>query len=256
MNQPGFYDDPANAGAYTRRRHQDPTNPIPVMEEPALRRHIGDVRGLTVLDLGCGDAAIARDLLAAGCAGYLGVDSALPMVALAGERLRPYPTAEIRHGTIEQFIAPAGSVDLIISRLAMNYVRDLAPVLRSCHTALASGGRLVFSVPHPILTCNDGNQNPGGRRTTWLVDHYFTPGPRLRAWHGSTVTWYHRTVEDQVSALLAAGFTLTALSECSPQRGLFKSNGCHDNDNRSSGGREYGRRLRVPSFLLLAGRKT
>lgn len=38
---------------------------------------------------------------------------------------------------------------------------------------------------------------------------------------GDTVTWFHRTVEQYVGALVGAGFTLTALRQCAPEPGRF-----------------------------------
>jgi malonyl-CoA O-methyltransferase len=43
-------------------------NPLPALEEPIMREAIGDVRGLTVLDLGCGTGRHALWLAASGAA--------------------------------------------------------------------------------------------------------------------------------------------------------------------------------------------
>lgn len=58
---------------------------------------------------------------------------------------------------------------------------------------------------------------------------------------GSTVTWFHRTIEQYVAEVTRAGFRLTALSECEPVASRF------DGDVA-----ELERRRRVPLFLLLA----
>lgn len=238
----GPYEDPAALAAYERHRHSGATSPNTVMEEPALRRHLGDVRGLRVADLGCGDAAIGADLLDAGCAEYYGIDASPGMVELARARL------EGRNATIEvrdltSFGFPPDRFDLVISRLALHYVADVAPVLAACRACLSPGGSIVLTVVHPVLTAHDGGA-PGRRRTSWLVDDYFVRGERRRPWFGTTVTWHHRTVEDWVALLLGAGFVLEALSECAPERALF-----HGDEA------EFARRLRVPLFLLLAARR-
>ncbi|MEL7201206.1 MAG: SAM-dependent methyltransferase, partial [Pseudomonadota bacterium] len=43
-------------------------------EHPAMRACIGDVKGLTVLDAGCGPGFLLRDLLAAGARRVCGFD--------------------------------------------------------------------------------------------------------------------------------------------------------------------------------------
>jgi hypothetical protein len=60
-----FYDDP-QAFAHYRAPREGVSDPTQAMELPALLEQIGDAAGLRVLDLGCGDAAIGRPLLAAG----------------------------------------------------------------------------------------------------------------------------------------------------------------------------------------------
>jgi hypothetical protein len=51
-----------------------------------------------------------------------------------------------------------------------------------------------------------------------VVDDYFLNGPRDQQLLGARTVWHHRTVEDYVSGLLGAGFTLTGLRECVPRR--------------------------------------
>ena len=211
------------------------------MEEPALRQELGDVTGLRILDLGCGDAAIATELLDAGAARYAGIDSSEAMVAAARKELLG-KDARIDQATIESFSAPPDTFDLIISRLALHYVDDVDSVLRACAACVTPGGRLIITVLHPVLTSAVQEQLTGEPRTSWTVDDYFRPGPRTRSWLSSSVTWQHRTIEGYVAALHSAGFVLTSLQECSPRRALF------DGDEA-----EFARRERIPMFLLLAG---
>jgi hypothetical protein len=65
-----FYDDRDVFETYMSAVAPGPSSPNHVMEEPALLAALGDVRGLRILDLGCGDAAIGRRLLALGCRSY------------------------------------------------------------------------------------------------------------------------------------------------------------------------------------------
>jgi hypothetical protein len=75
------------------------------------------------------------------------------------------------------------------------------------------------------------------------VDDYFVAGPRETTWLGGEVVRYHRTVEDYVTALQAAGFALDSLREPRPDPARFTDE------------TEYARRLRIPLFLFLAGHK-
>jgi cyclopropane fatty-acyl-phospholipid synthase-like methyltransferase len=210
------------------------------MEEPAVHSEIGPVEGRRILDLGCGDGAFGRWLIDEGARHYQGVDSSAAMVARATHTLSGSP-AQIRHGKIEDFGTAAGSVDLIVSRLALHYIEPLEDVLRRCRTWLAPGGRLLITVVHPVITSHDARASTEERRTNWVVDNYFDTTARPQTWMGADVVFHHRTVEQYFSALRTAGFTVTALRECAPARGAF-------DDNAD----EYARRRRIPLFLLLA----
>ncbi len=250
MTDEPFYDTPGVFEAYAEHRHAGPWSPNVVMEEPAMRARIGPPAGLRVLELGCGDGALAAALLAGGCASYLGLDASARMVAAARGAVAaadPGPgtgsvRAAVAHGTIERFAPPWRAFDLIVSSTTLHYVAELEPVLAGCHAALVPGGRLLLSVVHPVLTSHDGSHDPDAPRTSWLVDDYFVAGPRERDWLGARVTWHHRPVEAYVRGLLDAGFALTWLEECAPLPAAFGG----DAD-------ELARRRRVPLFLLLEG---
>lgn len=209
------------------------------MEEPALLTELGDVAGLDVLDLGCGDASLGEMLLQQGCKSYLGIDGSQEMVRRAEVSLQNL-RGKVVLQNMEELSLPAGSVDLVVSRLALHYLEDLEAVLRSCRDALRPGGRLCFSVLHPVITSSDEQASPG-LRGSWTVDDYFLKGARERLWMGDTVTWFHRTISQYVGAVVGTGFTLTALSECEPEPARF------DGDEA-----ELARRRRVPLFLLLS----
>ncbi|GGT47602.1 methyltransferase [Nonomuraea spiralis] len=216
-------------------------SPNHVMEEPALLDELGLVTGLRVLDLGCGDAAIGRTLLAAGCRSYLGIDGSTEMTRAATATLAGTP-GRVERMDIERFSAPPRTFDLIISRLALHYVDDLDAVLAACRHCLSPGGRLLITVVHPVITSHEARQSTEQARTDWVVDDYFHPGTRQRDWLGNTVTWHHRTIEDYVTALTRAQFAITALRECPPRPDRF-------NGDMAA----LARRQRVPLFLLLAG---
>lgn len=233
-----FYDNPEVFAAYNEPRATI-SDPTAVMEEPAFLDELGLVDGLSIVDLGCGDASLGRALLDAGCRRYLGVDGSANMVQAANANLGD-GAGEIRRADIEDFTAPPASFDVVVSRLALHYVDDIEPVLRACHDCLTPVGRIVFTVTHPVVTSHDARSTTNELRADWVVDRYFDRGPREQHWLGGTVTWHHRTIEDYVRALTTAGFHITALRECAPRHDRF------DDDE------EFKRRSRIPLFLLLS----
>ncbi len=235
-----FYETEARRTAYLRHRH-DPLSPNSVMEEPAFHDAIGELEGRSVLDLGCGDGSTAALIVAAGAQSYVGVDGSATMIDTAQAL---YGSAQARFvcGDIEDPDSIAGTFDLVISRMALHYVERLDVVIDRIRLAVPVGGRMVFSVVHPIITSDNGSG--GGQRTTWTVDRYFDRGPRDRSWFGSTVRWYHRTTEDYVRIATDHGFRIETLSECEPRAERFEGEPA-----------ELARRRRVPLMLLLAARR-
>ena len=113
---------------------------------------------------------------------------------------------------------PEAAFDLAYSSLALHYIADLAPLLETLHRALVPGGRLVFSMEHPIYTAPS---SPGwaidtaGHRT-WPVDRYLVEGRRETDWLAKGVVKYHRTIGTVLTLLLQAGFALTHVEEFCP----------------------------------------
>ena len=112
--------DNANAKELFERYRQHRAwslNPNVVMEAPALFEELGPVSGLRVLDLGCGDAEIGRELLNAGAARYRGIDGSARMVEDARQKLEG-TTGEAVSCDIEDLAEPAESFEQLVEQLA------------------------------------------------------------------------------------------------------------------------------------------
>lgn len=231
-----FYDNPGVLGEYLTHRNSPISSPNLVMEEPAVIAEVGEMSGKRILDLGCGDGSFGRRAIEAGCRSYRGIDGSSLMVETARLAL-PETEAEVRLGDIED-LAESEPYDIVTSRLALHYIADLAAVFGRVRACVGPDGRFVLSVVHPVITSHVVESDQ--RRTDWTVDRYFSRGPRVRSWFGSSVTWYHRTVEDYVAAALGGGFRLVGLREAEPEEASFGGDRA-----------EYERRSRVPLFLVL-----
>ncbi len=243
MGSPGpqFYDDDAVFATYMQHR-QSPDNPNDTLEKPVMRELLGTVDGKRILDLGCGDAAIGRELLDQGAAAYTGVEGSAKMVTVATQTLAGTPGQVMEH-TIEDWSYPRAAIDLVIARLVLHYVADLPALCSQVFGTLVPGGRFVFSVEHPVITSCDRGWPTGSLRQDWIVDDYFDTGLRVTSWLGGRVQKYHRTVEDYFMTLQRSGFSIEHLRESCPQREHFQDE------------QTYARRRRIPLFLFLTGCK-
>lgn len=237
-----FFDNDAIFATYTQNRQQRLDNPNDTLEKPVMLELIGTVGAKAILDLGCGDAAISRELLQQGATPYLGIDSSANMVALASQTLVVTAGRAIQH-TIEDWRYPEAAFDLVLSRLALHYVADFPALCAKIIDSLRPSGQFVFSVNHPVITSCDRGWDRTGPRQDWLVDNYFDTGLRVTEWLGRQLEKYHRTIEDYFNALQHIGFIVEHLRESSPQRACFQDE------------QTYRRRQRIPLFLFLSGRK-
>jgi SAM-dependent methyltransferase len=112
--------------------------------------------GSTVIDIGCGCGATAIELArAVGSSGrVVGIDLSAPMLALAAERLRPFPNTTCLLGDAAELPLSHVGAELIVSRFGVMFFGDPVAAFANLRTALIAGGRLRFACWRPI------NENP------------------------------------------------------------------------------------------------
>jgi SAM-dependent methyltransferase len=186
-------------------------------EWPALQALLPPLRGLRVLDLGCGFGWFCRWARQEGAARVTGIDVSEKMLARARATTEETDVAYTR-ADMERLELPAASFDLAYSSLAFHYIADLDRLMGEVARSLGPGGSLVFSVEHPIYTAP---ARPGWAvdrtgRKTWPVDGYLAEGPRSTDWLTTGVIKQHRTIGTYLSLLLRVGFTITHVEEWGP----------------------------------------
>lgn len=186
-------------------------------EWPALRALLPELRGLRVLDLGCGFGWFCRWARGEGAAQVEGIDVSEKMLARAGAETQDEAIAYARADLEQVELRPDG-YDLVFSSLTLHYLENLERLLSQVHRALVPAGYLVFSAEHPIYTAPREpawSTNAAGRKV-WPVDSYQEEGPRSTDWLAKGVIKQHRTLGTYVNMLLRLGFTLRHLEEWGP----------------------------------------
>ena len=144
--------------------------------------------GERILDLGCGDGVLTRQIAAAGAI-VVGVDASPEMVDAAAATGLDAHVADARHLTF------SGEFDAVFSNAVLHWIHDADAVLAGVARALKSGGRFVAEF--------------GGHGNVAAI------AVALRAVfkaHRIAVQWpwYYPTPEEYAARLEAAGLVATA----------------------------------------------
>jgi malonyl-CoA O-methyltransferase len=125
-------------------------NPLPALEEPYMKQAVGDVRGLSVLDLGCGTGRHTV-WLAGADARVTALDFSEGMLAEARRKPEAASVRFIVHDLHETLPFSKGEFDLVISGLVLEHVRGLEEFFGEARRVTRLGGRVVVSVMHPSM---------------------------------------------------------------------------------------------------------
>jgi len=118
-------------------------------DRPAMLALLPEVAGKRVLDAGCGPGVYAEWLVNHG-AEVVGLDVSAKMIELAARRLQGKACLiQADFGEPLDFLE-SNSFDLVLSTLALDYVRDWTSVFTEFFRLLSVPGHFVFSVGHPF----------------------------------------------------------------------------------------------------------
>jgi SAM-dependent methyltransferase len=170
--------------------------------------------GGRVLEVGCGEGRVTRDLQARGHV-VTALDASPTLVAAAAER---DPDGDYRVADAEALPFADAAFDLAVAYNVLMDVADMPRAVAEIGRVLAPGGCLCACVTHPVA---DAGQWEGGRFVLerdlltgaefgGLVDHH----------NGLTMVWegYRIPLHAYVAALEAAGLAIEALREPQPAR--------------------------------------
>ncbi len=130
--------------------HPTELDPDPVLgtEGPVMRKIMDELPDGPVLDAGCGTGRHTKYLADAG-RDVLGVDANEGMLSKAKEKL---PDVEFRVGSVTDLPVEDGGYKGIVCGLVVGHLPDIQPAVNEMARALAPGGRVAISTPHPFVT--------------------------------------------------------------------------------------------------------
>ncbi|MDA1348497.1 MAG: class I SAM-dependent methyltransferase [Chloroflexi bacterium] len=195
---------------------------------------VGEVSGLTVIDLGCGEGRFSRMLAEQG-ARVTGLDLCEPLIDYA-RKLR-LKDEEYVLGHMEDLASiGSDSFDLAVSYITLVDVPDLKRATEEAFRVLRPGGRFVVCNLQSMVTAGNGWIKHNQVKLHYKLDDYFDESTRQIA--NIDLTNFHRTLSMYLNTFLAAGFAMEGLREPRPTAAQVAQYP------------ELGDELRVPTFII------
>lgn len=157
--------------------------PLRDAEWYSLRQRLGDLTGLSVLDLACGDGMGTRLLRRWGAARVVGVDISAQMIALARQREDEEPMGIEYRVADAATLGKIGSFDRVSAAYLLHYAESreqLLQMMRTVYDNLEPGRQLVASITNPLLPPRPVVDQRKYGFSYRLLDETLQEGARLR----------------------------------------------------------------------------
>jgi 2-polyprenyl-3-methyl-5-hydroxy-6-metoxy-1,4-benzoquinol methylase len=186
---------------------------------PGMLKLIGNVEGLEVLDVGCGEGYNTR-LLARKGAKATGIDLSRIMIeyAKSQEEMDQLGIRYYVSDSADLSSFPSKCFDLVTCFMALMDIENYYGTIGEIARVMRDDGRFVFSIPHP---CFDYNPKSGemerleryfgvrSERVSWKMERLLKP---------FETTSFHRTFTDYSRALHKHGLIIKRLLEPKPTK--------------------------------------
>lgn len=214
-----------SAGAWIKSVEND-VNRLYVLD-PAMLEQAGDVTGLRVLDVGCGEGRFCRMLSARG-AETVGIDPTAGLIARAKEM---HPTGDYRIGEAEALQFEDGAFDIVVGYLVLIDIDDIKTAIREMVRVLKSGGRILIANLNSFTTtmANPWIRDDRGWRLYFAMDDYPKERHGMVSWNGITIKNYHRPLHMYLNPFIDEGLRLARYLEPVPtEEAIRQSPGLED----------------------------
>ena len=201
------------------------------LEKPAMYKELPNLKGKSVLCLGCGTGEECKHLKSLGARRVVGIDISKGLINLAK---KSYPSLEFHIMDMEKLDFPNKSFDFIYSSLTMHYVKDWTKTLRGVHKILKTKGVFLFSTHHPIKWGSEVKRLKEKETILMGYEKYKTGKSKVFGDYLKTrkindvwfdefkVSYYHRPLSAIINDIKKNGFVISDFIEPKPLKSVAR----------------------------------
>ncbi len=195
------------------------------IEKPAMQKIIPDLKGKSVLCLGCGSGEEVEFLLTKNPDKITGVDISEKLIEIAKNT---YPSVEFKQMDAENLLFEKNSFDFVYCSLMMDYFENWEKVLKEVYKVLNDKGIFLFSNLHPVKwgakKINDadgksigalmGFQNNPDTGKLEIYGNYLDTTEHEEIWMNKLIiSFYTKPISIMYKELIKAGFIVKDMVE-------------------------------------------
>ncbi|HEY9805047.1 MAG TPA: class I SAM-dependent methyltransferase [Candidatus Obscuribacterales bacterium] len=188
-----------NAKAWTMAVRQEQIPSRKLVTNRAIVEAVLSRTPRTVLDIGCGEGWLARELSVQGVE-VLGVDGVPELI----EQARAAGTSLFEVLTYEEIAAGKlkATFDLVVANFSLIGADSVTHLFKAISALLTSEGIFVVQTIHPVIGCGEQPYQDGWRAGSWagFSSDFVDPAP-----------WYFRTIESWIRLFVDNGLRLVEL---------------------------------------------
>ncbi len=215
-----IYDNEIFFTSYKKLRETDNNYNI-LLEQPAMKKLLPDLKGKRVLDLGCGYGINCMDFVNAGASEVTGIDVSKRMLEVAKAQNSDDKITYINM-PLENLSELCSKYDFVYSSLCFHYIKDFNRLSADIFNLLNDNGILLFSQEHPIVTASAGihggylRDSRGKAYAYCISDYQNESSERTEEWFIDGIIKYHRTFSTIINTLSDVGLTVNRVVEPVP----------------------------------------